>query len=120
MCNNPPYYPAPPTQPPPPWASSSNSATVTIPPMPAVVSAPAAEPESASVKLLRSLLLDRRRTKKDAETQRDGLNEQAANYRSVADEAERQAGNAGLVVAAAETEIAAILADIKTLGGRDE
>lgn len=98
---------------------------VQVPPMVrSVPLTPAPEPESASVIMLRSLLADRRTLKarhegaqksRIAQADRD---EQEAAAR-VADLRARAADDAETVKQADE-EIAAILADIKALGGADE
>lgn len=113
MCNHPPMYAAP-QQEFPAYIQST-----TIPPMRQPTGA-VAEPESASITLLRALLADRRSSARAAGENRDSYNRQADDYERIAKETRERAESAGATVSLAESEISAILADIKTLGGRDE
>jgi hypothetical protein len=81
---------------------------------------PAEEPESASVVLLRKLLADRRNIKNGAEFARNASEREAVELERQAAISREAAKVHGVTIDAADTEIAAILADIKALGGRDE
>jgi hypothetical protein len=112
-----PRAPAFPMAPPQPYPGSSRCVSIPAMTRPA---APAAEPESASVTVLRALLADRRSSARAAGDNRDSFNRQADEYDRLAKEARERAEYEASTVAQAEGEISAILADIKSVGGRDE
>lgn len=90
-----------------------------IPPMVRALE-PAPEPESASVTVLRALVADRRRIKQNAESSRKSRLTQADEADKRAADLRERAKDDDATVAQADEEIAAILADIKALGGKAE
>lgn len=88
--------------------------------VPAEPVAPPLPPESASVQMLRKLLVERRINKRYAEEGRDSNLREIENLeREIAMERKALANNER-TIAAADAAIAAILADIEKLGGRLE
>lgn len=81
---------------------------------------PAAEPESASVVLLRSLLADRRGIKARAESARNSRIARAEEAEKRAKDLRDRAQADETTMARADGEIAAVLADIEKLGGKPE
>jgi hypothetical protein len=100
------------------WASP-NDGKALIPPMVTPLE-PALEPESASVVMLRALLDERRKLRDRAKASRDSRIAQAEDAERRAAELRKRAAADETTIARADGEIAAVLADIATLGGKPE